>query len=462
MFRLSRQFVLVCVPALLVVGILLVLLYQTTTNSAIIELGERSNLSVAWATLSSSRPQVIEFLEQSASATPVSGKELELDLRFTAAVSFLMTETQVYRVKIYNANGIVAYSTKPEQVGDNRADNPRFLMSMQGVVSSDLIIDSSYDAHEQRPGAGHLIQTYIPVQAGPTLPIVGVLEIYTNVDYLFEKIEKTKLLVFLVAVVTLVGLFIVLWWSTLRAERTIARHRTIIDERSHSLELLAERLSSAQEAERQSVSRELNEGLGQTLAAIKLAIEDDHTTLMPGQNDSLIRLLQQAMADVRRTAMGLRPPSLDEAGAISTIAWYCRQFESAHPDIAVTTDLKIKDPEIPQRFVTAIFRIVQETLRDLVRFTDSKSVHISLDSSDEYLRLEFRVGMPPFQNHTVETESTAESSLKHALGPLTERATLFGAHFEVEQSGELEITITSTWSMQNVSYLWHSDNLNAG
>ncbi|MEE8577680.1 MAG: histidine kinase [candidate division Zixibacteria bacterium] len=451
MYKLSRKFFLVCVPALFAVAALLMVLYQSTTTSAITELGERSNLSLAWATLGASRPQVVEFLEQSVGESQATSGPIELDQRFLASVRMLMDETAVIRVKIYDANGIVAYSTKPDQIGGHRDDNPKFLLGMQGVVSSRLIVSDSFDALEKRSESENLIQTYIPVQLNPTSGIVGVLEIYTNVDHLFETIEKTTRQVSIIGFCALVGLFVVLWWSITRAERTINRQRTIIAQRSHSLELLAERLSSAQEAERHRVSRELHEGLGQTLAAIKVQIEMDQGKSMPSDKKELVRLIQKAMTEVRHAATGLRPPSLDEAGPVSTISWYCRQFESIHPDIVVDLDLVPTDSQIPQRLTTAIYRIVQEVLRDLARFTDTHAVKISIFREDEFLKMTFRVHVRRIHDYAEDAEYSAASMLQRALAPLRERAILFGAQLTILQASESEIDVTCTWSVENVS-----------
>ena len=242
-----------------------------------------------------------------------------------------------------------------------------------------------------------------------------------------------------------------LWWSTTRVERTFNRQRTIITERNHSLELLAERLSSAQEAERHRVSRELHEGLGQTLAAIKVQIEIDRGKSTHSDKKELVRLIHTALTAVQRAATGLRPPSLDEAGPISTISWYCRQFESIHPDIVVNLDLIPTDLQIPQRLTTAIYRIVQEVLRDLARFTDTHAVRISIFREDELLKMAFRIQVRPVHGYAEDAEYSAASMLRPALAPLRERAILFGAQLTVLQASESEIDVTCTWSVENVS-----------
>lgn len=453
MFRLARKFAIICIPALMVVGILLSMLYQSTTTSAIIDMGERSNISLAWATLRSSQSPVIEFLEQSVDGRETIHDPPVIDEGFTEIVNFLLEETPVVRVKIYDANGVVAYSTRSDQIGDKRNNNPHFRAGLRGDITSQLVFQDSFDSLEKRVEKENLIQTYIPIQSRPTSPIVGVFEIYTNVDPLFERIAVTRLQISVIAFIMLAVLFIVLLWSIIRAERTIVLQRTVIDERTHSLELLAERLSSAQEAERERVARELNEGLAQTLAAIKFQIESgSEKSAQPGKK-SLVRLIQQAMAEVRRTATDLRPASLDDAGLTSTIAWYCRQFEVSHPNMVVEADLSVSEDEVPESLRISIFRVLQETLRDLARYTETHKTKVSLAEENNHLELKFTVQVPPPHDSLDEVGLVESSRLHRVLSPMEERAILLGAKFRISQAGESEICVTCTWPLANMSFL---------
>jgi two-component system sensor histidine kinase UhpB len=151
------------------------------------------------------------------------------------------------------------------------------------------------------------------------------------------------------------------------------------------LRRLAARLNSAREAERADVARELHDELGQTLTGLKLEMTRTVRDLMrrglePQMIDrmqSMVGSIEVATETVRRLASTLRPPALDHLGLGAAI-----ELEAAA--IARRTGVRCRiagsvgEETLTSEQTTAVFRIVQEALTNVVRHANASAVKISM------------------------------------------------------------------------------------
>lgn len=142
-----------------------------------------------------------------------------------------------------------------------------------------------------------------------------------------------------------------------------------------ALHRLSARLMSAQESERQRVARELHDSLGQSLSAVKFMVERALDEDGSGGPDSIrgqslknvVPVLQEAVEEVRRISMALRPTTLDDLGLIATIAWFSREFQTTYPRITVDRQIEVEEFEVPEALKTSIFRILQEGMNNAAK-----------------------------------------------------------------------------------------------
>jgi hypothetical protein len=98
------------------------------------------------------------------------------------------------------------------------------------------------------------------------------------------------------------------------------------------LQRLSARLVAAQEQERQTLSRELHDQVGQALTAIKIDVARAEQGLLPSQSDLIERLrrarkgAEETLEIIRRLSMLLRPSMLDDLGLSAALGWYTKQF----------------------------------------------------------------------------------------------------------------------------------------
>jgi len=160
------------------------------------------------------------------------------------------------------------------------------------------------------------------------------------------------------------------------------------------LQKLSSQLLNAQENERKRLAMELHDGLGQSLSAIKYSMEelvrDKQRDLDSKTGETLaksITQIRQTIDDARRMAMDLRPSILDDLGIISTINWFCRQFEETYRDIKIEKEICLEEDDISESRKIVIYRILQEALNNIAKHANADTVIIILQKIDEFIGL---------------------------------------------------------------------------
>ena len=170
-----------------------------------------------------------------------------------------------------------------------------------------------------------------------------------------------------------------------------------------SLRRLSGRLMQSQDEERRRIARELHDGLGQYLVAVKMNLDVIAMKAPPGMEMSFgefladaIKQIENAISETRTMSHLLHPPLLDEIGLESALVWYAEGF-AKRSGISVKVDVPPSLGRLETEVETALFRVVQECLTNVHRHSGSPtaSVHLSRDNGE--LRLEVRdegKGMP--------------------------------------------------------------------
>ena len=225
-------------------------------------------------------------------------------------------------------------------------------------------------------------------------------------------------------------------------EEVRAREQAEGEQRSSfkQLRALAARMQTAREEERARVAREIHDELGQALTAIKI----DLTALLPkvladpGSNlqrqQTVFRLLDDAIHSVQRIATDLRPGVLDDLGLMAAIEWAVDEFQT-RTGIESNVSLPDADLALDSQSATALFRILQEALTNVARHARATRVTVRLAQEDGNVSLEVRDN-----GGGIREEQLAGRSLG-VLG-MRERATLLGGEFTIGSTPGNGTTVT--------------------
>ena len=141
------------------------------------------------------------------------------------------------------------------------------------------------------------------------------------------------------------------------------------------------RVVDAQELERARLARELHDQTGQALTSILLGLKqlDDvvETDEAREATASIRELVASTLQDVRRLAVELRPSALDDFGLVPALERLASNL-SEQSELVVDLEARPGDRRLPPEAETALYRIVQEALTNVVKHADAHRVSIAL------------------------------------------------------------------------------------
>ncbi len=222
-----------------------------------------------------------------------------------------------------------------------------------------------------------------------------------------------------------------------------------LGERAEERGQLLERLIAAQEEERKRVARELHDDLGQSLSSTALSVEVAQKALQsdPGSAAQQLEQASELIADATDRMydliLGLRPSVLDDLGLLAALRAHAkRTLEPEGVEFEISSS-GLSD-RLPPHLETALFRIFQEAISNIVRHAGARRVTMSVGAENGILEakvVDDGVGFDP-------EAYDANGIDKRGLGILgmRERATLVGGEIKIDsQPGrgtELRIIIT--------------------
>lgn len=162
-----------------------------------------------------------------------------------------------------------------------------------------------------------------------------------------------------------------------------------------SAEIAGERMKSlrsmidGQEMERQRLSRELHDGLGQSLVAVKLKIESAENAgpdKVKKIVDNVRESFNQTIDDIRRISNDLMPAGLEEFGVVTAIKNLCDSI-TGHSAINIMFDSQNIPGDLHKTYKIYLFRIVQEALNNIIKHSGATEAGVNLFYEDGQIKL---------------------------------------------------------------------------
>lgn len=214
------------------------------------------------------------------------------------------------------------------------------------------------------------------------------------------------------------------------------------------LKALSRRILEVQEIERRRVALELHDELGQSLTAIKinLQMQERFRDEFPRDaNADNIRIVDDALKQVRRLALALRPSMLDDLGLAPALHWMAGQ-NSERFGFSVQFTAARRSERLMPEIETACFRIAQEALTNVARHAQAKHVEIDLRYENDKVVLYVRDDGCGFDSAAMYERAVVGGSLG-VLG-MQERAMLIGGQLDIESTPGLGSTIRLSCPIQ--------------
>ena len=205
---------------------------------------------------------------------------------------------------------------------------------------------------------------------------------------------------------------------------------------NEELRALSARLHSVREEESARIAREIHDELGAALSSLKWDLEEIDEVLSettaPSQLAALrekvgamIALTDSTVEAIRTIASELRPTALEEFGLAEALRWHAEQFQ-ARTGIVIDCDCLLDRGALNLEQSTAIFRIVQEALTNVLRHAQATRVDIKMRREGSHFVLTIS------DNGRGITEAEKKGPQSLGLLGMHERAYLLGGEISVE------------------------------
>ncbi|MBI5304768.1 MAG: GAF domain-containing protein [Chloroflexi bacterium] len=185
------------------------------------------------------------------------------------------------------------------------------------------------------------------------------------------------------------------WVEALAAQAAVAIQNAWLFEQLRAdrerLELLSRRLVEVQETERRYIARELHDEAGQLLAGLKLGLrvlerESGASKPLVRQVAELRRVVDEVLANLHRLAMHLRPATLDQLGLVAAMREHVEEVSAKYALAIEFETVGMESARLPSTTETALYRIVQEALTNIIRHARATRVQIILERRDDCVR----------------------------------------------------------------------------
>ncbi len=205
-----------------------------------------------------------------------------------------------------------------------------------------------------------------------------------------------------------------------------------LDQRGAQLRALSAQLVTLLEDERQRIARELHDEAGQALIGIKLNLQvlarkiPESLPILREEVNALRQEVNQATRRLQAISRGLRPPTLDELGLLAALNRLSIEFEQ-NTGIPINLEMAVQQTRLPQPIEIACYRIVQESLTNVVRHANASQIWVKLDEEERVLTLRIKDNGDGFQT------PGAEPGGLGLLG-MRERATILGGQLSIDSA----------------------------
>lgn len=246
-------------------------------------------------------------------------------------------------------------------------------------------------------------------------------------------------LIILLLVFSLSILLLFTYYQRLKGE---LRQRTNAEANSQRLSVL---VMTMQDEERRKFSRELHDSLGQNLTAAKI-LADQLIRKLPGEKglQELQAIVTETLTETRTISHLLHPPLLDEMGFATAARWFIEGYAkrtNIHVDVNIPDDPR----RLPRVLELTLFRVLQETMTNIHRHSQSKKAEVTYRATPEVVTLcvrDFGIGIPP---EKLAAFSTDGSKVGIGLAGMRERVR--------EQGGTLDVKSGPGGTAVNASFV---------
>jgi signal transduction histidine kinase len=304
---------------------------------------------------------------------------------------------RVRSLRLWSREGEVIYSPYPKLIGQRFPVDGHLAEAWAGEVVTEMDDLSGEENEWERQYWDRLLEMYIPVRERGTENIIAVAEFYLPPRDIDDQVAQARLTAWGLVTTAIVLAGLLLWRVVKRGSDTIQRQEAVLSrqvdeltevlaenaELNERVHYAAERTTTLNERAMRRVSSDLHDGPGQMLSLAMLRLDRFQQRAADGDPPSADELaevesvLQEAMADMRSVAAGLRLPELASMTAEEVALRAVADHERRSPT-RVELDAQDLPDGSPLPVRIALFRALQESLSNATRHGGVDLVRVRL------------------------------------------------------------------------------------
>ncbi len=203
-----------------------------------------------------------------------------------------------------------------------------------------------------------------------------------------------------------------------------------------------------QEEERKRLSREMHDGVGQMLSAMKLLLESFNPSSTPMKmrlNDAK-DLMKSIIQEVRRVSFNLTPSSLDDFGLVPAVNKFCDEINAVtKPEVTFVNETRFIN-RLESNIETNLYRIIQEAVNNAIKYAKASHITVTFSHTINNLNIAVFDDGKGFDFSRVERSGHFEKA-GHGIFNMKERTSYIGGQFNMETEVGKGTKITVTLSL---------------
>ncbi|TET93057.1 MAG: PAS domain S-box protein [Desulfobacteraceae bacterium] len=155
---------------------------------------------------------------------------------------------------------------------------------------------------------------------------------------------------------------------------------------------LSRQIIDIQERERESLSREIHDNIGQLLSALKMGLSrinkkmPDELSTIKDQLSELAYLVNKTIKEIRGLSHALHPPLIKDLGLISALEELCQEFKS-YSEIKIKWNFEQIQKPLQSITNITIYRLFQEGLNNILKHSRATEAYLTLTSSENTINV---------------------------------------------------------------------------
>jgi signal transduction histidine kinase len=336
---------------------------------------------------------------------------------FLEGIEKSKTDFDIMKLKIFDASGMIIYSTDEEDIGHINERDYFNNNIAQGKIYTKMIRKNAQSLEDKKVSSD-VVETYVPIMVNGTF--IGALEIYydiTDKNIMLGSVLTTANILSTSLTVLFLSVIIAI---LVKLDRAISDRNKIIEE-------------NAVVEERRRLARELHDSVTQSLYSLSLFAETAWQCMKNKKHECLNEYLpeikniaQTSLKEMRHFLYCLRPSVLEEEGLINALQ---HRLEAVEQRSGMKGELIIKNiGDLTTLEEDGLYGMIQEALNNSLKHAGATEVKIFLNVENDWIEVAVSdngIGFDP------------EEKLKNSgigLGSIKERANKLGGALEIESS----------------------------